>query len=423
MYTFVLDTNRQPIDPCHPSVARKLLKDGKAAVFKRFPFTIILKEQKPECERSFRLKIDPGSRTTGFALARGDEIIWGAELAHRGLQIKNNLESRRGVRKGRRSRNTRYRPARFLNRTKHKGWLPPSLESRVYNIMSWVKKIQASVPVSNISMELVKFDMQKMANPEISGFEYQQGELAGYEVREYLLEKWGRKCAYCGKKDIPLQVEHIIPRARGGSDRVSNLTLACQKCNQKKGTKTAEEFGFKDIQKKAKAPLKDAAAVNATRWRLYQRLTEETGCHVETGSGSLTKYNRHKCNIEKAHWLDAACVGRSTPHTLTSRVSSVLEIKAKGKGNRQFCQTNKYGFPIKHRGKEKLSHGLMTGDIVAVNVTANLKTKGRYTSRVAGIMRGKPSFCLSKGKNWWVNQQYLRKIQCADGYEYNYKAA
>jgi 5-methylcytosine-specific restriction endonuclease McrA len=84
-------------------------------------------------------------------------------------------------------------------------------------------------------MELVKFDTQLMENPDISGIEYQQGELAGYEVREYLLEKWGRKCAYCSETDLPLQIEHIIPRSRGGSDRVSNLTLACEGCNRLKG--------------------------------------------------------------------------------------------------------------------------------------------------------------------------------------------
>ncbi len=142
-------------------------------------------------------------------------------------------------------------------------------------------------------MELVRFDMQKMLNPEVSGVEYQQGELFGYEVREYLLEKFNRKCAYCGKTDVPLQVEHIIPEARGGSNRVSNLTIACEPCNQKKGSQTAEEFGHPEVQAQAKKPLKEAAAVNATRWKLYETL-KATGLPVEVGSGSLTKFNRIK---------------------------------------------------------------------------------------------------------------------------------
>src|SRR5205814_7612512 len=143
-------------------------------------------------------------------------------------------------------------------------WLPPSLESRVCNVITWTKRLTHFCPIAAISQELVKFDLQKMENPEISGVEYQQGELAGYEVREYLLEKWGRKCAYCGKENVPLQIEHIHPRAKGGSDRVSNLCLACEPCNTKKGTQDINKFLAKKpellnkILAQAKAPLKDA---------------------------------------------------------------------------------------------------------------------------------------------------------------------
>ena len=111
-----------------------------------------------------------------------------------------------------------------------------------------------------------------MQNPEISGVEYQQGELQGYELREYLLEKWGRKCAYCGKKDIPLEIEHIIPKSRGGTDRVSNLTIACNKCNLKKDNKTAEEFGHPEIQKKANQSLKATAFMNVVKQRIVNVL-------------------------------------------------------------------------------------------------------------------------------------------------------
>ena len=111
------------------------------------------------------------------------------------------------------------------------------MRSRIGNTLTWVARLRRACPVSAFSQELVKFDLQKIENPEISGVEYQQGTLAGYELREYLLEKWGRKCAYCGKEDAPLQIEHIHPKARGGSDRVSNLTLACEPCNRRKGTR------------------------------------------------------------------------------------------------------------------------------------------------------------------------------------------
>ena len=154
---FVLDTHRKPLSPCHPARARELLRKGKAAVFRRVPFTIILKYV-PEGEPTpVRVKLDPGSRTTGFALTmrrhpkglaslevtrRGkDEVVWAAELEHKGLEVKTKLEKRRAVRRSRRNRKTRYRPARFLNRRRKEGWLPPSIESRVGNVVSWVNRL------------------------------------------------------------------------------------------------------------------------------------------------------------------------------------------------------------------------------------------------------------------------------------------
>ncbi len=140
--------------------------------------------------------------------------------------------------------------------------------------MTWVKRLVRYCPVTSIALELVRFDTQALQNPEISGAEYQQGRLFGYEVREYLLEKWGRKCAYCGKENTSLEIEHIQPKSKGGTDRVCNLTLACHQCNQKKGDKLMEDFLKKKtdllnkIKSQAKAPLRDAAAVNATRWAL-----------------------------------------------------------------------------------------------------------------------------------------------------------
>jgi 5-methylcytosine-specific restriction endonuclease McrA len=115
--------------------------------------------------------------------------------------------------------------------------MAPSLRSRVDNVLTWAKRLINFAPVSGIVVETVRFDTQLIQNPEISGVEYQQGELAGYEVREYLLEKWGRTCAYCGTGNVPLEVEHIVPRVKGGSNRISNLTLSCKPCNQAKGSK------------------------------------------------------------------------------------------------------------------------------------------------------------------------------------------
>jgi 5-methylcytosine-specific restriction endonuclease McrA len=268
---FLLDTNKKTLNPIHPAQARQLLKNKKAAIFKRFPFTLILKEASSNVEvQPLRIKIDPGAKNTGFALVNDatGEVVFAAELQHRGFQIRDALTSRRQLRRGRRNRKTRYRAPRFNNRKRKEGWIPPSLQSRVDNILTWVKRLQKLALIDCISQELVKFDTQIMQNPEISGNEYQQGTLQGYETREYLLEKWGRKCAYCGMENTPLQVEHIHPKAKGGSNRISNLTLSCEKCNLKKGTQDIRDFLKKEplqlelILKQAKKPLESAAAVN-----------------------------------------------------------------------------------------------------------------------------------------------------------------
>ncbi len=136
-FVFVIDTEKRPLDPVHPGQARRLLKAGKAAVYRRFPFTIILKRSVPEAEpQPCQLKIDPGAVTTGIAIVRGDKVIFGAELTHRGFAIRDALSSRRALRRGRRNRKLRYRQPRFLNRTRPQGWLPPSLVSRVENILT-----------------------------------------------------------------------------------------------------------------------------------------------------------------------------------------------------------------------------------------------------------------------------------------------
>lgn len=412
MYVFVVDAERKPLAPCHPAVARKLLKQGRAAVLRKYPFTIVLKETKETHPQDIRLKIDSGSKATGMIILHKNKVIWAAELEHRGHKIRERLLERRQLRRSRRYRKERYRKPRFDNRRRPEGWLPPSLESRVANIITWANRLIKLCSISAISLELVKFDTQKLQNPEITGIEYQRGELYGYEVREYLLEKWGRKCAYCGRNDVPLELEHIVPKSRGGTDRVSNLTLACHDCNQKKGNLTAEEFGYSEVQKKAKVPLKDVAAVNATRWALYGRL-KETGLPVECGTGGMTKYNRSKLGLPKEHWTDAACVGASTPENLRVSINSVLQVKAVGHGRRQRCITDKYGFPKAYANRQKTYQGFATGDIVRAVIP-----KGKYAGSHIGriVIRHRPSFGLN---GFDVHPKYLTILQRGDGYDYS----
>jgi 5-methylcytosine-specific restriction endonuclease McrA len=417
----VLDKNKMPLMPCHPARARELLSKGKAAIFRRFPFTIILKERDGGEVQEIQFKVDPGAKTSGIALVakfkRGLGCIWAGELSHRGWAIKDALLSRRQLRRGRRSRKTRYRPARFDNRRRAKGWLPPSLKSRVDNILTWLKRLTHFVPISHLAQELVRFDMQQMQNAEISGVEYQQGELQGYEVREYLLEKWGCTCAYCGASNVPLEVEHIVPKSRGGSNRVSNLSLACRPCNQRKESQTAQEFGFPTIQAQAKRPMRDAAAVNATRWSLFERL-RATGYDLEVGTGGRTKFNRISQNYPKTHWLDAVCVGESGADVFVSDSIRPLLIQAMGRGSRQMCRMDKYGFPRTKPKQFKRVKGFQTGDMVKAVVTSGKKI-GTYIGRVAVRASGSFNIKTSSETIQGIGYKYCQLMQRGDGYAYS----
>ena len=412
-HVFVLSSDKQPLDPTHPARARKLLRAGKAAIWQRCPFTIILKERIAEdsVTHAHAVKIDPGSRTTGLAVVNEQrQVVWAAELTHKGAQVVERLKARRAIRRSRRSRHTRYRPARFNNRRRKAGWLPPSLMSRINNVETWARRLMRFAPIAALSLELVKFDTQAMVDPEISGVEYQQGELFGYEVREYLLEKWGRGCAYCSEKNVPLEIEHIVPKSRGGSDRVSNLTLACHTCNQKKGNQTAAEFGHPEVQA-------HAAAMNATRWALYQKL-QITGLPIECGTGGRTKYNRTRLSLPKAHWIDAACVGESGTSVRVDVALQPLVIRATGHGSRQMCRMDKYGFPRTGPKQARCVHGFKTGDRVKASVPGG-KRVGTYIGRVAVRACGSFNITLPTGVVQGIGWRFCRLIQRADGYAYS----
>jgi 5-methylcytosine-specific restriction endonuclease McrA len=311
--------------------------------------------------------------------------------------------------------------ARFDNRKRPEGWLPPSLMHRVLTIETWVKRLCRYASIAQIVMELVKFDTQKMQKPEVDGVEYQQGELAGYEVRQYLLEKWGRKCAYCDHVGVPLQIEHIHPKSKGGSNRVSNLTLSCERCNLKKGTKLVDEFLKKDpkrlekIKQQAKQPLKDAAAVNATRSCLFRTL--KGILPTTTGTGAQTKYNRTRLELPKQHWIDAACAGDI--ETIKLHTRQPLLIKANGWGNRQMAGTDKYGFACRHRTRQSVHFGFQTGDIVKAVVLSGKKV-GQYVGRVLCRKTGSFDIASKTGRVAGINYRFCTSIHKKDGYAYGF---
>lgn len=444
----VLDTQKRILEPCHPAVARRLLRNGEAAVFKRFPFTIILKREVSEPETTeHTLSVDPGSKCTGIAITDTDNnIVATFELHHRGAAIKKRLSDRAGYRRSRRTRKLRYRPPRWQNRSRKApiltpdgnwqyqsfgqssdDWIAPSLMSRVFNIHTWVRRLSKIYPIQRLAVEHVKFDTQLMENPEISGVEYQRGTLYAAELWEYLLEKFGRKCYYCGKKNVPLEKEHILPKAKGGTDRASNLTIACKPCNIDKGNRHPDEITGqlgKRVQsaiRAAKKPLKDAQAVNTIRWKIVETL-KATGLPIIYGTGGKTKWHRKQAEFPKTHYYDAACVA-TVPNAPAPH--SVLAIHAVGYGHRgdlgsfQTVQTAP-GFKRPYQRVER-TNGFQKLDTVAMQ-TKNGHYLG-YINTFDKTPEGKPQKLRIKThwdgdgrKNGNITQ--LKSIQRRDGYAY-----
>lgn len=424
MAVLVLGKTGNPLMPCSEKRARKLMEASRAVVHRKHPFTIRLRDRVDGDQQPLMLKFDPGASATGVALVRvaadgTQHVLLLMEIEHRGGVVKMYMARRASLRGRRRSENLRYRKKRGKNRKVPEGKLPPSLNSRVDNLSNWTNRMRRSAPVSQVAVEQVRFDSQKLQNPEIHGVEYQQGTLFEYEVREYLFEKWGRKCVYCDAEDVPLTKDHIYPSSRGGSNRVSNLAPACKPCNEKKSNTLIQDFLAHDperlerIQKQQNQSLASAAVVNITRKRVVQML-RDTGLPVETGTGGQTKWNRHRLHVPKTHALDAACAGQVDQ--LANWQCPTLIIKAMGRGNYRRTLPDAHGFPRSYLPRTKRAHGFQTGDRVEVNVP-----KGKYTGRHVGrvMIRHKGAFKITTASgDIEANWRYCRLISRNDGYDY-----
>lgn len=423
---FVLDKGKHPLMPCSPRRAKLLLRSGRARVHKRTPFTIRLVDRLAveSTVEGLQLKIDPGSRFTGMAVARTDAAgavhgLVAIEVQHRGALISRRLTARAGLRRARRSRNLRYRSPRFDNRARPQGWLAPSLRHRVETTGTWVTRLRALAPVAGVSMELARFDTQLMANPGTTGAEYQRGALFGCETREYLQVKWRRCCAYCdapgfGPGAKRLNIDHITPRSTGGTDRITNLTLACARCNRAKGTRDVRQFvtdpaRLARILATAQEPLRDAAAVNSTRLALHRSLLV-TGLPVEVGSGGGTAWNRTQNDVPKSHTLDALCVGEIG--SVGGWPARVQVARSTGRGSYSRTRLDRFGFPRLRLSRRKIHFGFQTGDRVRVAKPGRCAEIGRVTISASGWfviatptgarIRSSHRHCalLSKGDGW-----------------------
>ena len=447
-----LDRHKKPLGHCTEKRARKLIEAGRACVYRYYPFTVIIKDldvrtmQDPP-KQEYRVKIDPGSKYTGMAVVEevSGSVILYLQVEHRAGQVRDALKTRRDIRRNRRSRETRYRRPKFRNggggrRKETKGWLPPSMRSIGDSIANTVRRLRRFMNITECSFEAVRFDTQLMDNPDIAGKEYQHGTLFGYELREYLLDKYGHECQYCHGKsgDGILEWEHKVPKSRGGSDKVSNATLSCRCCNRDKGSMKPEEWldaikckkrknaldrarmeGIKKVMEgKTGRSSRYCAWASSTR-RYTEKLLFNMFGDVECASGGRTKHNRKELGLPKDHHYDALCVGSVPEDGYTDLTDGYcLYVKAMGRGTRFRGKMNSCGIIIKKLPpREKRVFGFMNGDVVRAEVPKG-KYKGVHVGRVMTRASGYFDIRTGSGDLVTANHKYCRILQYCDGYSY-----
>ena len=289
--------------PCKEAKARKLLKQNKAKIVKYEPFTIQLLFDCENQTQEVNLGIDAGSKHVGVSATTEKQVLYEAEVELRN-DIVNKLSSRRAARRTRRNR-LRYRPARFNNRvkSKHTGWLAPSIEHKINAHIQVIKHLYEILPITKFIVETAQFDIQKINNHDISGEEYQQGEQLGFwNVREYVLFRDNHECQCChGKsKDNVLNVHHIESRKTGGN-APNNLITLCETCHK------AYHKGEVELKLKRGKNYRDAAFMGIMRKTLLLRLNQ-TYPNVHETFGYVTKNIRIENGLPKEHHVDARCI-------------------------------------------------------------------------------------------------------------------
>ena len=341
MRVYVINQRKEPLMPTTPCKARKLLKQGKAKVVKREPFTIQLLYATGETKQDITLGVDAGSKIIGLSATTDKQELFSAEVELRN-DIVDLLSTRREFRRTRRNR-LRYRKPRFLNRvySKNKGWLAPSVENKIQTHLKIISKIHEILPISKIIIEVASFDIQKIKNPDIEGEQYQQGEQLGFwNVREYVLWRDGYKCqGKKGCKNKILNVHHIESRKTGGNSP-SNLIILCESCHKD------YHAGRLKLNLKRGQSFKDAAFMGIMRWTFYNRL-KEIYSNVKITYGYITKNTRIQNNLPKEHRIDALCIS-GNPNV--KRLDYWYYIKQVRRHNRQIHKAN-----ILKGGKKKLN--------------------------------------------------------------------
>ena len=351
---YVISKDSKPLMPCSNVIARLLLKQDKAKVKKRVPFTIKLLYATTEYTQKLTLGVDTGSSHIGTAVSNNSgSIYYMADVKIRN-DISDKMNRRSRYRRDRRSRKTRYRPARWLNRKNSikSGRFSPTMVSKFHSHEKEIEFIKSILPISKLVVETGTFDTHLMKNPALANekirhWGYQKGADYRFEnTRAKVLDRDKYTCQCCkGKhKDSKLEVHHIIYRSNGGSDEEDNLITLCSTCHYN----IHHDKQKLNLKGKLKGTLKHATQMNSIRKQLLERAYSDA---IAT-FGYITKANRQLHGIEKTHFYDACMIanGGKKIKTLQKEVYFKVDIP---KGNYQ--QTKGI------RSEQKLPKGKICG--------------------------------------------------------------
>ena len=308
---YVLNRNKKPLMPCKPAKARKLLKNKKAKVVNREPFTIQLLYGSSGYKQDISLGVDAGSKFIGLSATTDKKELYASTVEIRN-DVSEKISTKREHRRSRRSRKTRHRKPRFNNRKRPEGWVAPSIRHKIDTHHQVIENVYKILPITRLVVEVASFDIQKIKNPDIEGKEYQQGEQLGFwNIREFVLHRDNHTCQHCkGKsKDPVLNVHHIESRKTGGNSP-GNLITLCKTCHEKL------HKGEIKLNLKRTPSFRDAAFMGIMRWKLYDELKERYE-NVSLTFGYITKRTRIEHGFPKEHYVDARCIsGNSTAEPL-----------------------------------------------------------------------------------------------------------
>lgn len=303
MLVFVLNKDGKPLMPCKPAKARRLLRNGKAKVVSRLPFTIKLLYGSSGYKQEVILKVDSGSKIVGCAAVCEGKVLYASEVKTRN-NVKKNMTQRAKYRRTRRNRKTRYRQKRFDNRKRTSGWLTPTMTSKVQTHLREIKYVKSILPIYNMIIEIASFDIHKLTNPEVNGKEYQEGRQKDfYNVKAYILSRDEYTCQKCKSKNTKLHVHHIKFRENGGTNSPDNLITLCKSCHKNLHDHLNSQKESLKLQKKVQVNTTDAVQVSTISAYLKRHL------QFQEAFGYETKFNRESLGLPKAHFIDAMCIG------------------------------------------------------------------------------------------------------------------